>query len=594
MYDEILKEEKKVIVRNIVPFDVERAGQVFKAGKERFVYFAQKLHPEISGCSHLIVITNRHVLREQIKQETGRKLPIIRTYLKHPKVSIIVLVKDALKYVKKCLKSLNEYTDNYELIIVDNGSNKKTKKFLKNLDWFDYTLIINKENRGFSYGNNQAIKIAKYDYICCLNSDTLLTPNWLGKLMKGFNYHESVGIVGPSTSRSASIQSTPELKKLLIEKAGQERINQVAKNLKESYVEMDVVGFCFVIKKELFDKIGVFDWKRYGLATHEDIDLLYRAYKAGFKSVWSKGSYVHHFGHQTTREMGLNPKKIRRETLKIFEERKKDPNLYIKNDIRLGRVRRMKGTIPILMITWNRLEYTKQAINAILENTENPFKLVIIDNNSIDGTKKYLRKIKDERIEIIYLDTNTGLVPPMNMFFRKFSLHRYVAKVDNDTIVGEKWLSKLKEVLDEYPLFAVEANHYLMLSYKIENNDDFYKHLFKIDFKGNKLYLSDIVGGTGTLIRTALISEIPEKKGTLSGWVLYQHDKGVPSAFYTGVWVIRLDQVTTNKYKIPSDYPEYDKEIEKMRPKNRIAFKRIKGDTFKSVRKRMKRWYERL
>ncbi|GAH87564.1 unnamed protein product, partial [marine sediment metagenome] len=235
-----------------------------------------------------------------------------------------------------------------------------------------------------------------------------------------------------------------------------------------------------------------FDWKRYGLATHEDLDLLWRAKKVGFKSVWSMGSYVHHFGSKTTREMGLNPKKIRRKTLPIFKERKKDPNLYIENDIKLGRVRRMKGTIPILMITWNRFEYTKQAINAILKNTENPFKLIIIDNNSTDGTKKYLKGLKDKRIQIIYLEKNTGLVPPMNMFFRKFSLHRYVAKVDNDTIVSKDWLSKLKEVLDEYPFFAVEANHYLMLSYKIKTNEEFYKHLFKIDFKGNKLYLSDI------------------------------------------------------------------------------------------------------
>lgn len=515
-------------------------------------------------------------------------------YLKHPKVSIVILVKDALYYVNKCLKTLNAYTDNYELIIVDNGSNKETKEFIKNLDWFDYTLITNKENKGFSYGCNQGIKIAKYDYICFLNSDTLLTPNWLGKLMRGFKYNKDVAIVGPSTCHSSTVQSMQVLRQLLKNKANQEEINLVAEGLKENYVETDVVGFCWVIKKELFEKIGVYDYKRYGLATHEDIDLLWRARKAGFKAIWSVASYVHHFGNKTTREMGLNPRKIRLETRHIYEERKKDSNLYIENDIKLGRIKRIKGTVPILMITWDRLEYTKQAIEAILKNTENPFKLIIIDNNSTDGTKKYLKELKDERIQIIYLSSNTGLVTPMNMFFKKFSLYRYVAKIDNDTVVSKKWLSKLKEVLDEYPFFAVEANHYLMLSYKIETNDDFYKHLFNIDFKGNKLYLSDIVGGTGTLIRTALLGEIPEVKGTLSGWVLYQQTKNIPSAFYTGVWIDRLDQIATNKYKEVSDYPEYDKKIEKMRPKRIISSKRIRGDTFKNVRKRTKRWYEQL
>jgi len=102
------------------------------------------------------------------------------------------------------------------------------------------------------------------------------------------------------------------------------------------------------------------------------------------------------------------------------------------------------------------------------------------------------------------------------------------------------------------------------------------------------------VGGTGTLIRTALLGEIPEVKGTLSGWVLYQQTKNIPSAFYTGVWIDRLDQIATNKYKEVSDYPEYDKKIEKMRPKRIISSKRIRGDTFKNVRKTMKRWYEQL
>ncbi|GAI73014.1 unnamed protein product [marine sediment metagenome] len=60
---------------------------------------------------------------------------MLKKYVKHPKVSIIILVKDALKYVDKCLKSLNKYTNNYELILVDNNSKKKTKDYLKKLDW---------------------------------------------------------------------------------------------------------------------------------------------------------------------------------------------------------------------------------------------------------------------------------------------------------------------------------------------------------------------------------------------------------------------------------------------------------------------------
>jgi GT2 family glycosyltransferase len=503
----------------------------------------------------------------------------------------VILVKDALDYVKECIRTLNSYTDNFELIIVDNGSNKKTKDWLKKLDWLDYTLIENEENMGFSYGCNQGIKAAKYDYVCFLNSDTRLTPNWLGKLMRGFKYHKDVGIVGPSTCHCSTIQSVQVLRGKH-EITDQSLINQMAESLKEHYTEAMVVGFCFVISKKVFNKIGVFDHHRYGIATHEDIDLLWRADKAGFKSVWCMASYVHHFGNKTTREMGLNPRKLRNDNLPIFVERKNDPNLYVENDVEIERIKQVKGRIPILMITWNRLEYTKQAIEAIRKYTTN-YKLFIWDNGSKDGTKDYIKSLDGNNLIKHYEPVNRGLVPPMNVFFDKFSDYRYVAKVDNDTVVTEGWLDKLKEVMEEYPFFAIEANHYLMLNYDIKTNDDYYNELFSIDFKDSKIYLAEIVGGTGTIIRRSRVNYVSDIPGTLSGWIQYQHNKNFISGFYTGVWVDRLDQVDTNKYKEPSDYPEYDEKIDILRPPKRVK-KKIRNGIFKDTYKRTKEWYERI
>jgi GT2 family glycosyltransferase len=510
--------------------------------------------------------------------------------VEHEKVSIVILVKDALDYIKKCIESLIKYTDNYELIIVDNDSKKETKEYLKSLN-IGYTLIENSKNMGVSYGWNQGIKVAKYDYICFLNSDTVLTPNWLGKLMRGFKYSKDVGICGPSTCHSSTMQTMQTLKgKHTI--TDEDEINRMAQNLKEDFIETAVVGFCFIVSKKVFEKIGVFDYKRYGLATHEDIDFLWRASKAGFKSIWCTASYVHHFGNKTTREIGINPREIRLKNKVIFNKRIQDSNLYVENDVELGKVKEIKTKIPILMITWNRLGYTKKAIKAIKENTDN-YILFIWDNNSTDGTKDYLKSLKGN-IEIYYSDVNTGLVPPMNYFFEKYKNSKYVAKVDNDTIVSKGWLDKLREVMDEIPLFAVEANHYLMLNYDIKENDDYYRHLYGVDFKGSKLYLSEIVGGTGVLIRRSMIDEpIPEIKGTLSGWIMYQHSKNYVSAFYTGVWVDRLDQIGTNKYK-KSDYPKYDELINKMRPSRLKPKKKIVDGMFRETYERTKNWYENL
>jgi GT2 family glycosyltransferase len=542
-------------------------------------------------------VARRYVSRGDAEFVTGGEIDITGGFLRHPKVSIVILVKDALGYVKNCIRSLNTYTSNFELIIVDNGSNQETKEWLENFGWLDFTLITNKKNMGFSYGCNQGIKAAKYDYVCLLNSDTLLSPNWLGKLMRGFKYSKDIGIVGPSTCHSATIQSPQVFKNFRT--ADQYTVNRIAGMCREDYLESAVVGFCFVIKKEVFEKIGVFDYKRYGIACHEDIDLVWRAGKAGFKSLWCKGSYVHHFGNRTTREMGLDPKAIRVKNQKVFNERLSSSDLYVENDVEIKEIEEKKGLIPILMITWNRLEYTKKAIEAVKENSDLPCHLFIWDNGSTDGTVEYLRSVRPSiknhvGIAGYFSDKNTGLVPPMNYFFKKFKDYRYTAKVDNDTVVSPNWLSKIKKPMDEFPLFAVEADHYLMLAYDIKTNDDYYKHLFSVDYEGGKLYFSDIVGGTGTIIRTSLVEEIPEKQGTLSGWIQYQSQLQMVSAFYTGVWIDRLDQTGTNKYKEVSDYPGYDNLINKLRPRNKISSRTIKEETFLNVKKRMEDWYNAL
>ena len=518
-----------------------------------------------------------------------------RNYKWHPKVSIIILIKDALHYTKQCLRSLIKYTQNYELILVDNGSRQDTKDFLNKLGWTDYKLITNKENKGFSYGNNQAIKAATCDYICFLNSDTLLSPNWLGKMMLGFKFDSRVGAVGPSTSHCAGAQADQIIKHQR-NFVTQDEVNKISETLGVRYIETDIIGFCFIFKREVLNKIGVFDHKRYGIACHEDLDLVWRTHQAGYKTIWCRASYVHHFGHKSTRDSGLDPKSMRMHNRPIFVDRvKNDNNLYVENDAVIDEIKEVKGTIPILMITWNRLEYTKKAIKAIIENTDLPYKLFVWDNGSSGGTVDYLKTLKNKNIQVYFSKTNTGLVPPQNYFFDNFKDYNYVAKVDNDTIVSKNWLSRLKEVMDSFPLFAVEADHFLMLSYNIKTNDEYYRHLFSTDFKNSKLYFSEIVGGTGTLIRRSYIDEpLPEIPGTLSGWIQYQSVKNRISAFYSGVWIERLDQEGTNKYKSESDYPEYDTLINKLRPRSKISSRCIGEDTFKSNYNKIKEWFNEL
>lgn len=104
-------------------------------------------------------------------------------------VSIIVLAYNALEYVKLCINSLSSTTGvDYNVIVVDNASDKDTKKFLHQAKLCNkIDVLCNLEsNRLFSKGNNVGVKISpeESDYILLLNSDVeILDPLWLKKLI---------------------------------------------------------------------------------------------------------------------------------------------------------------------------------------------------------------------------------------------------------------------------------------------------------------------------------------------------------------------------------------------------------------------------
>ncbi len=511
-------------------------------------------------------------------------------YIGHDTVSIIIPVFGALEYLKKCLDSLVKYTSNYELILIDNGSDKKTKDYLiERKEQLGFTLQTNKKNMGFSYACNQGIKLSTCNYLCFLNSDTMVSINWLGKLMKGFDMPEA-GIIGPSSCFCGGEQMIKRLIPKRMEMT-QNDINNVFTGT--GIIETEIYGFCYTVKREVINKIGVFDVDRYPIGGAEEKDFSWRAHKLGYKSYWVKDSYVHHFGNQTFKEMGIKPIEPRRANDKAFKDRQKDNNLYIRNKVHIT-----KATIPILMIVLDRFEYTKKAIKAVLENTDYPFKLFIFNNGSEPKVRRYLDRLDDNRIEIFHSNTNIGLVPAMNMFFDRFKDCRYVAKVDNDTVVPKGWLEKLKEVMDAYPIFTLQANHYLAMPFAIENNQEFYDHCFGVQFNGEMIYFYRNSGGTGQLIRRDLIdrplASLADTKGRggLSGWCNMQIEKykSYPSAFHTGVWIDRLDQIYTNKYKDVSDYPEYDKMIAKMRPWG-LGYAKMNVSELERIKSEIEAWF---
>ena len=99
------------------------------------------------------------------------------------------------------------------------------------------------------------------------------------------------------------------------------------------------------------------------------------------------------------------------------------------------------------MVTFNRLFYTKQAIKSIIENTNIPYELSIVDNYSTDDTRKYLKTLpKDKgslkRLLLIFNKENIGLAPALNKGLKK-SKSDVISFVGQDFAVSKHWLSTL-------------------------------------------------------------------------------------------------------------------------------------------------------
>lgn len=204
------------------------------------------------------------------------------------KLSVITLTLNKLEYTKKFIKSLQKYTKDFELIIVDNGSTDGTVEYLETLDFIK--LIKNSENKGFSAGNNQGIAIAEGEYIGFLNNDILLYPNWFEECEKVFN-KEKAAFVSPR-------EVNPHFDNI-----NESNYINYFKNLRYKFDYQksfdECVFSCVITKKNVLDNLGTFD-ERFFPAFFEDNDFKHRAIESGFDVFVSNKVCFFHFGSITS------------------------------------------------------------------------------------------------------------------------------------------------------------------------------------------------------------------------------------------------------------------------------------------------------
>ena len=205
-------------------------------------------------------------------------------------VSIVILNWEGLELLKKCIpsviKAAQNYPENCEIIVVDNGSKDKSIDYLKTT--FPKIRIISlPENLGFSKGMNRGIRGSKNRIVISLNNDTIVKEDFIEPLVSHFA-DKDVFAVGAKMlgwdRKTFDFGRTTGRFPFGFFKIKYEDIDETAHTLYAS-------GGALAVDKEKFLELGEFDEN---LFYWEDVDLGYRAWKRGWKNIFEPRSIVYH------------------------------------------------------------------------------------------------------------------------------------------------------------------------------------------------------------------------------------------------------------------------------------------------------------
>ena len=239
-----------------------------------------------------------------------------------------------MRSVEKAIENIDS-----EIIVIDNNSSDDSCKKVKEL-FAHIKLIENKENVGFSVANNQAVKIAKGEFVCILNPDTVVTEDTFIKILKFAESQENLGIIGcrlidgTGNFLPESKRNIPTIKvatQKLLGFSNNYYANQVSEfEIAEATI---FVGAFMLLKREVYNKLNGFDedFFMYG----EDIDLSYRALKLNYKNYYFGESSIIHFKGEST----LKDKKYAKrffEAMQIFYKKHFKKNIVFDVLVNIG------------------------------------------------------------------------------------------------------------------------------------------------------------------------------------------------------------------------------------------------------------------
>jgi radical SAM superfamily enzyme YgiQ (UPF0313 family) len=325
----------------------------------------------------------------------------------------------------QCLESIRKNTKEgtYRVIWVDNNS-KIRSKIEQTIVNLNHLSIMNKENLGFVGAINKGLEQSTSPFVCLLNNDTIVSPNWLEKLISALKKDPKLGIVGaitappPEPTKYDSHHCVSHIedmygKRIFPSYTDLESFNkEIEQSFSGQTADIPFVAFlCAVIKREVIEKVGLLD-PNYAMGMYDDNDYNIATRRLGYTTKLLYDTCIWHKGRSTFKLIQAT------ENFDVDELLKKN-RLYMNQKWSLVSI-----TDDILIIsraiynsfgekeglgilTQNRLKLMQRYfINSLKNQTDQDFVINLFLGEENNITSEKIKSLDWSRLRVIFTHTN--------------------------------------------------------------------------------------------------------------------------------------------------------------------------------------------
>jgi GT2 family glycosyltransferase len=233
-------------------------------------------------------------------------------------VTTVIPAYQAARFIARALESaIAQNIPAHEIVVVDDGSTDGTRDWLTTLGG-SCRVLLNERNLGYAGANNRGVAAANKEIVALLNNDLILPPRWLEPMLAVHRrLGARAGLVGnvQLDARTGQVDHAGIFINLKGKPEHDRREAQGWGTLLHGWHEVDALtGACLLLARETWHRLGGFDegFRNGG----EDVDLCFRARRAGLVNAVADRSAVRHHVSSSPGRALRNEENSRRLTLR--------------------------------------------------------------------------------------------------------------------------------------------------------------------------------------------------------------------------------------------------------------------------------------